>query len=482
MQEIERLDIKILPKIDSVLLKNIDYGEERSLGMIKFVLSLSERKIQLRAEKTLMHFNCRHRSVTRIFLKSYKKVEHLVKKATSKELPYLTKILIGSYFTMEYSLQGSALFNPSIVLAPNQIDLPLGYIRVILSFRAIGEGHISSLIFKGAIIDLEGNVDILPTGSFIEEATRITKKIITKNEFLENIKKINDKDNYINKFFSSSMVPETFNYDQIKGIINDEKSIDDKEKKELEKVLWLAEPATEISFSYDSDISERIIFPISRYEKNGIEDVRFVKFDEEDKYYGTYTAFDGKVILPKLIETKDFVKFKTSPLHGNAAINKNIVFFPRKINGKYAALARIDGVNIYLMYSNHPLLWENAIKILEPKHTWERVQMGVCGAPIEIDEGWLVIGHGVGPVREYCLSAIILKKDNPSKVIARLQFPLMKALESERNGYVPNVLYSCGAIVHGENLIIPYAQSDYSSSIARIKLESLIAITMDHGN
>lgn len=242
-------------------------------------------------------------------------------------------------------------------------------------------------------------------------------------------------------------------------------------------MMWLALSHYEIDFSLDSAISERVIFPVSETERNGIEDARFVRFTGDDgkvTYYATYTAYDGMSILPKLLETKDFYHFKCSPIHGELGRNKGMALFPRKIKGKYAMLCRIDGVNNYIAYSDNKNIWREAKLIQTPKYPWEMVQVGNSGSPIETKEGWLVITHGVGPMREYALGACLYDLDDPEKEIGRLSTPLISPNEEEREGYVPNVVYSCGSIAHNGSLIIPYAMSDYASTYASINMEELL--------
>jgi len=249
-------------------------------------------------------------------------------------------------------------------------------------------------------------------------------------------------------------------------------------KIEYDKVLWLSDTYHEFSFSRDTDISDRVIFPISEFERKGIEDARFVKFVNEDEsiiYYATYTAFDGRLIMPKLLQTTDFYDFKVSPLHGIGAQNKNLALFPRKINGRYAMISRIDGFNNYLMYSDKLTVWDNPVLLQQPSSPWEFVQIGNCGSPIETEAGWLIITHGVGMMRRYCLGASLLDLDDPSKEIGRLAEPLVIPNNDEREGYVPNVLYSCGSIIHNGALIIPYGLSDYCSSFATVDIDLLLS-------
>ena len=243
------------------------------------------------------------------------------------------------------------------------------------------------------------------------------------------------------------------------------------------QIIWLASSHYELQFSLDTNISERVIFPVSANEKNGIEDARFVKFTDEDnktKYFATYTAYDGATILPKLLETEDFYHFKVMPLHGEIARNKGMALFPRKMNGRYAMLCRLDGFNNYIAFSDNITVWREAKKLQQPKFPWELIQIGNCGSPVETEEGWLVITHGVGPMREYVLGAALFDLANPEKEIGRSKTPLLIPNSDEREGYVPNVVYSCGSMIHNEDLIIPYAMSDYSSTYASVNLKELL--------
>ncbi len=275
-------------------------------------------------------------------------------------------------------------------------------------------------------------------------------------------------------------LPPQFIYKQIKEAVQqiiDENDMNVEKQKVLQEIIWLADSHYEINFSMDTDLSERVIFPIGEREKNGIEDARFVKFINEDgsyDYYATYTAYDGYTIIPKLIQTKDFYHFKVIPIQGKNAQDKNLALFPRKINGKYAMLSRIDGKNNYIMFSDKINIWENARMLGEPKFPWEYIQIGNGGSPLETKEGWLMITHGVGPMRKYSLGACLLDLDDPSKVIGCLKEPLLTPNENERDGYVPNVVYTCGTLIHNDHLIIPYAMADYATGLATIELDEIL--------
>ncbi len=328
--------------------------------------------------------------------------------------------LIGAYFLHEYSFEAAALFNPSIVPHPDQHGAPEGGLRFILSLRAVGEGHVSSLTFRAGSITANGDVVVDPTSR------------IATTPSIE-----------ISKFGSAG--------NQVA-----------------------------LSFAPHGDISERVIFPITETHWHGIEDARFVAFNHDGKriFYATYTAYSGDAIRSELLETTDFINFRLLPLTGTAAQNKGMALFPRKINGRFAMIARQDNENLYLVYSDDLYSWNGGTAILKPEFPWEFVQIGNCGSPIELDEGWLLLTHGVGPVRKYSIGAVLLDKNDPSKVLARSREPLVRPEPSEREGYVPNVVYTCGALRHNGRIVLPYAVSDTFSNFATLKISALMqAIT-----
>jgi len=447
------------------------------------VLAMSEEQTKSALNQVLRGYAKRHRNISMIFDTHFNKLLHLFNEMgiNPDDLHQMQKALIGSYFTMEYSIESAAIFNPSVVEDPYQSELGQGEKRVILSFRATGEGHISSIIFRSAVIDKDNNLIIEPVGNMLAEADRIKRHVYNKNLFIKNLDELRDFDNQTSPLFVLEKLGDSFTYGELKKAVNEIRETHDlthNKKLIINQMLWLALSHYEIDFSIDSAISERVIFPISETEKNGIEDARFVKFIDDNgdvTYYATYTAFDGISILPKLLETKDFYHFKCSPLHGELAQNKGMALFPRKINGKYAMLCRVDGVNNYIAFSDNINIWREAKLIQKPKYPWELVQVGNSGSPLETEEGWLIITHGVGPMREYSLGAALYELDNPEKEIGRLKTPLLSPNEEEREGYVPNVVYSCGTIIHNNELIIPYAMSDHASTCATVNLKELLA-------
>jgi predicted GH43/DUF377 family glycosyl hydrolase len=430
----------------------------------------------------LRDYSLRHRNISKIFEKHFNRIAHLVKllKFEPDTLENSQKILIGSYFTMEYSIESAAFFNPSIVEHPDQSETGPQEKRVILSFRATGEGHISSIVFRAGILDKNNNLSLEPVGKMLAEAERILRYAYNKASFKSKLDEMMDIHAIIPPGLILDKLNDTFTYGELRDRIEEaRKSLHLTEEKELlyNQIIWLALSHYELEFSLDSNISERVIFPVSRNEKSGIEDARFVKFVEDDgkiKYYATYTAYDGVSIMPKFLSTEDFYSFNILPLHGEIAQNKGMALFPRKVNGKYAMLCRLDGFNNYISFSNNISIWREAKLLQQPKFPWEFIQIGNCGSPIETPDGWLVITHGVGPMREYVLGASLFDLQNPEKEIGRLKLPLLMPNAEEREGYVPNVVYSCGSIIHNDDLIIPYAMSDYASTYATVNLRELL--------
>lgn len=468
-----------MPDSSRVVARYFMSGEQRTIELIGKLQAMDDTQVNMTLEGTLREFARRHRNISRIFFKHCANVQALIEQmgidyaALSDE----RKMLIGSYLTMEYSIESAAFFNPSMFEDMDQSNLHEGEKRVIMSFRATGEGHISSLVFRRGILDKNNDLIMMPIGKHIDLADVTHKKLYDKARFIKRMKQMQIPEKYSKTIMED--LPDRFEYYGLKKSVDNvliDKAISHDRRMALKEVTWLADSFYDIEFQRDSDISARVIFPISDSESKGIEDARFVRFTEDDgtqKTYATYTAYNGHTILPKLLSTDDFYTFRVMPMHGMGARNKNLALFPKRINGQYAMLARIDGVNNYLMYSKHSTLWNDAVRIQEPKFAWELTQIGNCGSPIWTEEGWLVISHGVGPMRRYCLGASLFDLDDPSREIGRLSDPLLVPQEDERDGYVPNVVYSCGALLHNNSLIIPYAVSDYASTYGVVDMVEL---------
>jgi predicted GH43/DUF377 family glycosyl hydrolase len=479
---VTRKDTKFLPDPSRVIARFLYTTDERSRNIIRNVLAMSDGEANIALSQVLRGYSRRHRNISLIFETHFNKLSNLFDELGIKpgKVTQSRKLLIGSYFTMEYSIESAAFFNPSIVEDPDQSELGPDEKRVILSFRATGEGHISSIVFRSGILDKDNNLTTEPVGKMLAEAERIKRHIYNKNSFIKKLDEMRDFNNKISPLFVLEKLGDSFTYGELKKAVEEirrKPRLTANKKIIINQMMWLAKSHYELEFSLDSAISERVIFPTSEAERNGIEDARFVKFTDQNgevTYYATYTAYDGTTILPRLLATNNFYHFKALPIHGELAKNKGMALFPRKIKSNYAMLCRIDGVNNYISYSDKINIWRSAKLIQKPKFPWDMVQVGNCGSPVETEEGWLVITHGVGPMREYVLGASLYELDNPEKEVGRLKTPLLVPNDEEREGYVPNVVYSCGSIIHNRSLIIPYGISDYASSYVSVNLDELL--------
>jgi len=477
-----RKNVFFHPDSSRVIARFLYNNDQRSGDLIKKILSLSERQQREALIQVLRDYSKRHRSISRIFEKSFNRLAPVFNQLNidPTTLTSAQKGLIGSYFTMEYSIEAAAFFNPSMMEDPDQTGLAPGEKRVIISFRATGEGHISSIVFRSGVLDRDNNIIIEPPGRMLESPERVKNHTYHKESFLRKLQEMQSPGNAASLMMQEKL-PENFSYEELKKYVEEARIVLAGSMVDLvllNEILWLASSHYEMDFSVDTSISERVIFPIAHTEMKGIEDARFVKFTDtngEITYYATYTAYDGITILPKLLFTQDFYHFKVMPIHGEIAQNKGMALFPRKVHGLYAMLCRADGVNNYISFSSNITIWRKSSLLQEPRYPWEFVQMGNCGSPIETPEGWLVITHGVGPVREYSLGVSLLDLESPEKEIGRLDTPILVPNDLEREGYVPNVVYSCGSMIHNDSLVIPYAMSDYTSTYATVNLAELLA-------
>ena len=453
--------------------------DHRIKEVVNRVLGLSDEEVETLLQQVLWDFSGRHRHFKETLINNYKKIKHCV--PSSDSITMETRLLLGSYFTCEYSVEAAALFNPSIVLHPNQKELPEGSVRFIMSFRATGEGHISSIEFRSGKIDSEGNMDFDPISNYVETPELCQDKLYNKHLFGLKLTEMTASNEVTSHMLGE--LGEFFTFDQLQGKIAKLQSASDfdpdHKRDAIDMAMWLARSNYEIKFRYDRRISERVIFPVSENESKGIEDARFVHFTDDDDsvtYYATYTAYNGFVILPQLITTKDFITFKVNTLNGKAVQNKGMALFPRKIDGKYVMLSRQDGVNNHIMFSENIHFWQESEIIQTPTHPWEFIQIGNCGSPIETDEGWILLTHGVGAMRKYSIGIELLDLNDPSRMIGRLDEPILVPTDGEREGYVPNVVYSCGAMIHNDELVIPFAIADQRTSVAMISIPEVLSL------
>ncbi len=476
--KVTRTGILLKPDASRVLFRPFNPpGDERPLRILARVLALSESEVIEMLAQVMSEFKTRHQRLQDYFMVRYEYVRDLL--PTNQPLSDERKLLIGAYFTHEYSLEAAALFNPSIVAHPDQSGLPEGTLRYVLSLRATGEGHISSITFRTGTIDSEGKIQVDTPSRYVTTPDHIPPISYNKGIFWLQLQELGVADNIAETILKT--LHDSFTVHELSQEILYLRRYAQHRNTEFDRtasrLLNLAKSNYEVLYSPEMPLTERVIFPNAPNEANGIEDARFVRFVEENgvaTYIATYTAYDGRVTIPQLLETDDFLRFRICTLNGPEVQNKGMALFPRRIKGRYVMLSRQDAENLYLMQSDDLHFWHTKVPLLKPTYSWEFLQIGNCGSPIETKAGWLVISHGVGPMRKYSIGAFLLDLEDPSRVIGRLTRPLLSPDEVEREGYVPNVVYSCGSLVHAGLLILPYAMSDSASSFATVPLDDLL--------
>ncbi|MDX2038701.1 MAG: glycoside hydrolase family 130 protein [Isosphaeraceae bacterium] len=475
---VRRTGIVLEPNNSRVVIRPFTLANEsRVERIIARVMALSESEVEGQVSIVMRDFGDRHQR-THDFLES--RFDHVRKYLiTDHPVDEARRLLIGSYFTQEYAIESAALFNPSMVWHPDQSGLEPGSRRFILSLRATGEGHISSITFRSGVIDADCAIDLDEPTRYVAAPEMVLNAIYEKSLFHRKLTELGI-DGQVTELTMSAL-DDQFTIADLERTLAIVLKSNRVRAREIEPIagimLVLAKSNYEIRFDPSLAVSERIILPSSPSETNGIEDARFVRFTHGDGrvcYHATYTAYDGRATLPQMLETDDFLHFKVSTLNGPEVKNKGFALFPRMVNGQYAMISRQDNENMFLMYSDQPHFWYSKILIAKPTYAWEFVQLGNCGSPIETEFGWLVLTHGVGPMRKYAMGAFLLDLEDPSILIGRLETPLLEPDADEREGYVPNVVYSCGAVVHGDHLVIPYAISDYASTFATVPLADVI--------
>jgi len=453
-------------------------GDNRIRRVIRMVVDLPEEQASEVFKNVLKEFAGRHKNVQEVFDRNFTEVGKFI--PPDIKLTPIKKGLIGAYFTHEYSIQSAAFFNPSIVPHPDQRKIKKGSLRFILSFRSTGEGHISSVEFRSGVLRASHEITFDPVSQFVETPEINKNPGYDKHTFLMKLNEMQTSNGISQEIFD--YLADQFTYEDLQGAIRSSLKVEHLThhsfRQTIDKILWLAQSNCELTFHSGQDLSERVIFPVTQNDSKGIEDARFVKFIDDDgssSYYATYTAYNGLSILPQLLETKDFLNFKMITLNGNAVKDKGMALFPQKIDGKYMMISRVDGEKMYIMSTDNIHFWHEAKLLREPAMPWEFIQIGNCGSPVEIEEGWILLTHGVGPMRKYCIGALLLDLKDPSKIIGYMPEPILSPNEDEREGYVPNVVYTCGAIVHQEELIIPYAMSDSITGIASVPVKKMLA-------
>lgn len=432
----------------------------------------------------MKEFHGRHQSPESFFLQRFNDLRSYL--FTDVALTQNRALLLGAYFTQEYALESAALFNPSMVWHPDQSNLAQGSRRFAMSLRAVGEGHISSIVFRSGTVDRNSQIHMDVPAKFATTPRLIPDSSYNKDLFQRKLIELGLATPFSNEVMST--LPSEFTLERLeqtlKASLRQHRVHHAEIAPLVDRIIMLAKSNYTILYSAEHDLSERTVFPLSPTETNGIEDARFVQFTDDHGqacYYATYSAYDGRMVLPQLLETTDFLQFKMHTLNGAAIANKGLALFPRMINGQYVMLGRQDGEHLFLMYSDMLHFWHTKELIIKPTYPWEYVQLGNCGSPIETEAGWLVLTHGVGAMRKYCIGAVLLDLENPARIIGRLREPLIAPNEQEREGYVPNVVYTCGSIIHQDQLIIPYAMSDYATTFATIGVPELLASMTSSG-
>jgi predicted GH43/DUF377 family glycosyl hydrolase len=396
---------------------NAEAPKGRMSKLVDEVRALDMRTARTELALVYHDFESRHVQTQNIFMKRYEQVEADLG-LDGRRIREEKKLLIGAYFCHEYSYAAAALMNPSVTLHPDQGEMSKGFVRILLSLRAVGEGHISSIVFREGVVTTDRKFELVPQPR-------------------------------------CAMAAHTISQDQ-SGMGN----------------------IVSVHRSPDSSLSGTVIFPVTDAQRNGLEDLRITRFEHEDgsvEWIGTYTAYSGREIRSELLRTSDFTRFDLMPLEGSAARNKGLALFPRSFDGRYRMIGRHDGQNLFLIDSDDLGNWGDGQLLLEPRYPWELIQIGNCGPPIEIDEGWLLLTHGVGAMRKYSIGAVLLDKDDPSKVLGRTSQPILSSVDEDREGYVPNVVYSCGGMRIGDDLFLPYGVADSSVAFAFLSIKELLA-------
>ena len=473
---IRRLPLRLMPDSRRTITRFFWPGADRAVKIVRRVKSLADDQIAVLLKHIIEAFSDVNPGLEEILLEHYEQVIRQTDLEFDKDLK--VRMLIGAYFSMEYAFESAALFNPSMVPAYDQENVPAESLRFLMSLRAIGEGHLSSITFRRGLVDAEGNVDVNPSSLAVRRLRREENRPFSKSSFAEKVDQLNCNGPAVDALMAA--LPETFTHLQLRQKLEFfmEHTIDSAATREhFDIIQWLGRSDYRIELDERINVEDMVLFPISETESQGMEDMRLVHFTDDDgtvAYYGTYTAYNGRQILPQILEVKHRDHADVLTLHGRYAQNKGMALFPRRIDGRFAAIGRIDGENLFLLKTDRVDFWNEAVMICQPTYPWEFVQIGNCGSPIETDAGWVLLTHGVGTMRQYCIGAILLDKNDPSRVIGTLEEPLLSPTDEERSGYVPNVVYSCGGLVHNGNLVIPYGISDAATGFAVIRLDQLL--------
>ncbi|HEY3143236.1 MAG TPA: glycoside hydrolase family 130 protein [Acidimicrobiales bacterium] len=454
-------------------------SESRASAVAGRVLALDEADVDRALADITRRFGARHRQLTDTFRQHADRISGHIADADMSEAQ---RLLLGATFTHEYSIEGAALCNPCMVADPDQREAPPGGLRFVMSVRGIGEGHRSSIGFRTGTVHADRTVSVDNPGPTSLVAS-VTSGSLDRDVFHGKLVEFGE-DGESAAYVLDALAERFEEEDLERSLLRLWSQHDTRQNAEdtISRLRAIASHSYTAHFPPATDISERVLWPATAAESHGMEDARFVRFVDDDgavTYYATYTAFDGVSIVQQLLETTDFVTFSVSPIVGSAAANKGLALFPRRIGGHLAALSRHDHETNSVAFSDNPCRWDRAVPVQLPRQPWEMIQLGNCGSPIETSEGWLVLTHGVGPMRTYSIGAVLLDLEDPTRIIASLSEPLLSPSADDQDGYVPNVVYSCGALVHADTLVVPYGIADTAIGMATVPITDLMA-AFDH--
>jgi len=479
--KVRRLPIKLMGDDRRVIARPFIMGAARCQSVLERIEDLNDDEVDALLDEVRRDYASRHRNSDAIFDEHYRTATSLIGWKADWDLD--RRLLAGSYFTMEYAIDSAALFNPSLVQHPDQSDVPEGSLRFVMSLRATGEGHVSSVVFRTGLLTRDRDVLLDPPPTKLHRSRFKPDRHYIKSLFQQKLMEIGVHHELVSTVFEK--LADRFTIVELRRAIDTSRTQLQSiagSTEILRTMYWLATSNYHVELSSEAMLSELVIFPMSEDDSHGLEDVRLVRFIDDDgkqNYYGTYVAYNGVRTLPMMMDTSDFRSIEIHSINGAGAANKGMALFPRKIGGEFVMCSRIDGENLFISTSDSAYFWESAVKLTVPKFPWEFMQIGNCGSPIETDEGWLLLTHGVGPMRTYSIGAILLDKHDPLKIISQLPEPLIEPIETEREGYVPNVVYTCGALIHSGTLYVPYAQADKSTTMAIIEMDELLNALLD---
>ena len=450
--------------------------DSRTGAVLKRILALDEDEVRSSLDDVVTRFDGRHRDLIGTFRRHARELADRLD--AGGQLSEARMLLLGATFTSEYCVEGAALCNPSMVAHPDQAGTAAGSLRFVMSVRGIGEGHRSSIGFRTGVVDTTGGVTIDAPAPFASVGA-VMPTLLDAAVFRSELARLHDAGEAADYVLDA--LGDRFtraDLDEQLDKLQTHLSTRGHAAETISLIRTIAERTYGIEFADGIPLSERVLWPAMGAEAAGMEDARFVRFVDDDgsvTFYATYTAYSGSHISQQLLETEDFRSFTSTPMVGRAAANKGLAMFPRRVRGRFAAMSRSDRESNSIAYSDHPFVWTESVPCQRPIHAWEAIQLGNCGPPIETDAGWLVLTHGVGPMRTYRIGAMLLDLEDPTRILGQLRHPLLSPAADEQDGYVPNVVYSCGALVHADTLVLPYGIGDAAIGIATVPLPELLA-------